>query len=159
MTKQSNRRQFIKNSSFTGCAILLSGKLSAFSFPQDELPDPKKLVYCGYTCPDDCQFLEASVKNDTELKKKVYKDWKIEEQYGIAFDAEKIFCFGCKNTDKPKGIVLTNCTVRACAINKQFDSCIQCKQLKDCDKELWSKFPDFHKSVLSMQEKYFAGKS
>ncbi|AHW62159.1 Protein of unknown function [Draconibacterium orientale] len=157
MTNQSNRRQFIRNSSVTGCAILLSGKLSAFTFPQDELPNPKKLNYCGYTCPADCQFLEASEKNDVELKKKVYAEWQIEEQYGIAFDAEKIFCFGCKNSDKPAGVLLSNCTVRACAIDKQYDSCIQCKQLIDCDKNLWKRFPDFHKSVIAMQEKYLAG--
>lgn len=159
MTNQSNRRHFIKNSSFTGCAILLSGKLSAFTFPQDELPDPKKLNYCGYTCPADCQFLEASEKNDVELKQKAYEQWKIEEHYGIAFEAEKIFCFGCKNSDKPAGVVLTNCTVRACAIDKQFDSCIQCKQLKNCDKDLWRRFSDFHKSVVTMQKKYFEGKA
>ncbi|WP_319503264.1 DUF3795 domain-containing protein [uncultured Draconibacterium sp.] len=159
MTNQSNRRQFIINSSFTGCAIFLSGKLSAFTFPQDELPDPKKLNYCGYTCPADCQFLEASEKNDVELKKKANEQWKIEEHYGIAFEAEKIFCFGCKNSDKPAGVVLTNCTVRACAIDKQFDSCIQCKQLKNCDKDLWKRFPDFHKSVITMQETYFESKA
>ncbi|WP_372653452.1 DUF3795 domain-containing protein [Draconibacterium sp.] len=159
MTNQSNRRQFIINSSVTGCAILLSGKLSAFTFPENELPDPKKLNYCGYTCPADCQFLEASEKNDVELKKKAYEQWKIEEHYGIAFEAEKIFCFGCKNSDKPAGVVLTNCTVRACAIDKQFDSCIQCKQLKNCDKDLWKRFPDFHKSVITMQKTYFEGKA
>ncbi|WP_319228970.1 DUF3795 domain-containing protein [Draconibacterium orientale] len=157
MTNQSNRRQFIRNSSVTGCAILLSGKLSAFTFPQDELPNPKKLNYCGYTCPADCQFLEASEKNDVELKKKVYAEWQIEEQYGIAFDAEKIFCFGCKNSDKPAGVLLNNCKVRGCAIDKQYDSCIQCKQLIDCDKNLWKRFSDFHKSVIAMQEKYLAG--
>lgn len=159
MTNLSNRREFIKYSSFTGCAILLSGKLPVFSFTRDELPDLKKLNYCGYTCPANCKFLEASEKNDVELKKKAYQEWKIQEQYGIAFIAENIFCFGCKNTNRPEGVVSRNCTVRSCAINKKFDSCIQCKALKDCDKNLWKRFPDFHKSVMGVQQKYFNGKA
>ena len=159
MTTNPNRRKFIRNSTIAGCTLLLSGKLSAFSFQGDEIPDPKKLNYCGYSCPKDCQFLEASVKDSTELKKKAYVTWKIKERYNVEFDSKTAFCFGCKNKEKPIGVVMANCTVRSCAIEKNHDSCIQCKKLKTCDKDLWNRFPDFHKAVLQMQEKYFESRS
>jgi hypothetical protein len=158
MKNQFNRRKFVTAGAVAGCALLLSGKLSAFngfSHLQDQVPDPKKLNYCGYTCQKDCQFLEASLKNDLELKKKAYETWHIKERYNVDFDAEKTFCFGCKNSDRPVGIVMQNCTVRQCAIDKKLDSCIECKELKDCGKDLWTRFPDFRKAVIKMQVTYF----
>lgn len=155
MNNQSNRRQFIKNSALTGCTLLVAGKLSAFTFPEDKVPDPKKLNYCGYTCPDNCQFLEATVKNDRELKKKAFNTWKLDERYGVSFDENTAFCWGCKAKNKPEGAVVSNCTVRSCAVKKKHDSCIQCKSLSNCDKDLWKRFPDFHKSVQKMQQSYF----
>lgn len=158
MKTQLNRRLFIKNSSTASCALLLSTTLSAFSYPEDEIPDPQKLNYCGYTCPENCQFLEASIKNDNELKKKAFETWHIKERYNVDFDPKTSFCFGCKNEDKPVGVVMKNCSVRSCAIAKNHDACIQCKHLKTCDKDLWTRFPDFHKGVLKMQVTYFEAK-
>jgi hypothetical protein len=40
------------------------------------------------------QFIEASVKNDLEHKKKAYETWKIEERYGVDFDEKTTFCYG-----------------------------------------------------------------
>ncbi len=157
MNNQINRRKFMTAGVVTGCALLLSGKLLAengFSHLLNQKPDPKKLNYCGYTCPKDCKFLEASLKNDPSLKKEAYKTWNIKERYNVDFEPEKIFCFGCKNTNKPAGVVMKNCTVRQCAIEKKLDCCIECKQLKTCDKDLWSRFPDFHKTVIEMQVIY-----
>ena len=162
MENQFNRRKFVTTSAVAGCILLISRKLSAFSgfaHLQNEISDPKKLNYCGYTCPKDCQFLEASMKNDTELKKKAYETWHIKERYNVDFDAEKTFCFGCKNGNKTAGIVMQNCTVRQCAIDKKFDSCIECKELKDCGKDLWSRYPDFKKEVIKMQNSYFENRS
>lgn len=158
MKSKSNRRQFIKGSAILGCSLLISGKLSAFTFPEDKVPDPKKLNYCGHTCPKDCPFKVATVKNDTDLKKKAYETWKIKERYGHDFDPKTSFCWGCKTPNKPAGVVMTSCTVRACAIEKEYDSCIQCKKLKTCDKDIWSRFPSFHESVLKMQKTYFVAK-
>lgn len=154
-----NRRRFIRNSSIAGCTLLISGNLSAFTFPEDKIPNPKKLNYCGHTCPQYCPFKVASVKNDPELKKKAYDTWKIKERYNVDFDPETTFCFGCKNNDKPAGVVMTNCTVRSCAIEKKYDACIECKELKTCDKDIWSRFPDFHKGMIKMQQVYFKSKS
>ena len=162
MNNQINRRKFMTAGVVTGCALLLSGKLlanDAFIHFQNQKPDPKKLNYCGYSCPKDCVFLEASVKNDVELKKKAYETWEMKDRFGVAeFDAEKIFCFGCKTTDKPVGIRLQKCDVRNCAIDKKLDSCIECKELSACEKDLWKKFPDFKNAVIKMQSEYFENK-
>jgi hypothetical protein len=74
----------------------------------------------------------------------------------MEFNADELYCFGCKNSEKPEGIVLKNCTVRSCAIEKKIESCIECDELVACDKELWERFPDFKKMVIEMQQKYRA---
>lgn len=141
---------------------MLYKNLSAniFNYLQENVPDPKKLNYCGYTCPKDCKFLIASEKNDPTLKKEAYEIWEMKERFGVTeFDADKIFCFGCKTKDKPVGIRLQKCDVRNCAIDKKLESCIECKELTSCEKDLWTKFPDFKKSVIQMQTKYKSSKS
>jgi len=162
MKTKLHRREFLTKCSIaglTGCGLLMSSKLSAFDhfaeYAKGEKIDPKKLMYCGYTCPEDCQFLKASLENDVEMKKEAYTLWKIKERFDIEFDPEKIFCFGCKTEGKPEGVVLVNCTVRSCVIEKELDCCIECLELVDCDKDLWSRFPDFKKHVIALQKQYF----
>ncbi len=155
----ANRREFLKTGTQVclGCCVMFAtSNLKALNhlFPEGENIDPAKLNYCGYTCPEECEFKIASVKNDTELKKEAFTAWGIEERYGIKFEADKVFCFGCKNPDQPEGVVLTNCTVRSCTIDKGFDCCIECKDLPDCDKDLWSRFPKFKQQVVEMQKTY-----
>ena len=165
MPKQIRRREFLIKGSCAGiacCALLMSAKASSFgkllTIAEDEPIDPKRLNYCGYTCPSDCKFLIASVKNDPELKKEAYTIWKIKEKYNIDFDPETIFCYGCKNTEKPEGVVLKNCTVRKCALSKGLNCCIECSELSGCTKELWSQFPDFRQYVIELQKKYQSAK-
>ena len=163
MKNHFNRRIFVTTGAVAGCTLLLSGKLTAFnmfSHLHNEIPDPKKINYCGYTCLADCKFLEASVKKDPVLKKEAYEIWEMKERFGVTeFDADKIFCFGCKTKDKPVGIRLQKCDVRNCAIDKKLDSCIECKELPRCEKDLWKKFPDFKNAVLKMQATYSESKS
>jgi hypothetical protein len=160
-----NRRDFLKKSSIAGiacCGLLYhSDNSTARSLntllDDKETPDPKKLNYCGYQCPADCRFLKATKENNTELKKQAYTDWKIKEKYGVEFDPETAICWSCKAQDKPEGIVIKQCSVRKCAIEKGYDCCIQCKDLTECKKPLWDNFPDFKKTVIEMQKKYQAG--
>jgi hypothetical protein len=163
MAQSLKRREFLIKGSQAGiacCALLMGAHRFAYGNKMqsiaDDLIDPKTLNYCGYKCPADCKFLLASVKNDSELKKQVYQNWKIKEKYNIDFDPEKIFCFGCKNKEKAEGVVLKNCTVRQCAISKGFDCCIECKELNECKKDLWTQFPDFKQQVIEMQKKYLS---
>jgi hypothetical protein len=162
-----NRRNFLikgTQACIGACAIMAFNNTYAnagsMNLMKDEEPiDPKTLNYCGYKCPADCKFLKASLENNAELKKEAYDLWKIKEHYGVEFDAEKIFCFGCKAKDQLVGIVIQKCTVRSCAIEKGYDCCIECNGLETCKNELWSNFPDFKKVVVDMQKKYFAEKT
>lgn len=155
-----NRRKFLQSTAITGCAVLMAAKfnpLSAFNhLAEEDKIDPKLLNYCGYTCPSDCKFMEATKANDPALKKEAYDIWHIKERYGFDFDPETAICYGCKATDKPEGVVVKGCTVRSCAKEKEIDACIQCDELKSCDQDLWKRFPDFHKAIIEMQEKYRA---
>ena len=158
----ATRREFIQKSSKIGLAcgaIALCPRISAFgNIFEDEVPDPKKLNYCGYICPPDCPMYVATIENDTEKKKVAFDTWKIAETYGIEFDAEKVFCYTCKNKEKPAGVVTKNCPVRECADGRGYDCCIECNELADCGFDLWTKFPEFHKHVQEMQKKYLAAK-
>ncbi len=161
MKNKMNRRNFFKKSTQAGmacCAMLMSSKfVAAGSFSKmfvDEKIDPEKLNYCGYTCPEDCKFYIATVEGDDTKKKEAFDVWKLKERYGIEFDTKIAICWRCKNQEKPQGMVVSNCTVRACAIEKGFDSCIQCGELNSCEKDLWKRFPEFYKGVKKMQVKY-----
>lgn len=160
MKSKLNRRNFLKRSTQAGmacCALMMSPDLLATAvLNEDKKIDPKKLNYCGYTCPKDCTFYVATIENDVEKKKQAYTEWKIKERYGLDFDEKTAICWKCKAKDKPLGVAAKNCTVRSCAIEKGFDSCIQCDQLSTCKKDLWTRFPEFYKSVKKMQEKYKA---
>ena len=152
------RRTFLKSTSrvcLGGCMLMAFPHLRSMAgiMQEGEKPDPRKLNYCGYTCPEECKFRKATLANDAELKKEAFGIWKIEERYGVSFDADKAFCHGCK-TDKPAGVVTANCTVRSCAMEKGLDACIECDELTTCDKDLWTRFPEFYKQVIQMQERY-----
>jgi hypothetical protein len=162
MKTEFNRRDFINTcfkAGLTCCALSYGTSLMA----QDTIkkqgikPDPKSLNYCGYKCTSECPLYKATIENNTELKKKAYVDFKFKEKFGIEFDPEKVFCYGCKINDKPLGIGVKACTVRKCAIGKSYECCIQCDGLTACNKELWSSFPKFKESVIGMQKKYRAG--
>jgi hypothetical protein len=129
-------------------------ELQSMTMADEEKPDPKKLNYCGYQCPDDCKFLQGTLENDTGLKKQAYKSWQIKKRFGVKFSAEDIYCYGCKAKGKPEGVVLVHCTVRSCAVSKSLECCIECGELAGCNKDLWERFPDFKKTVLEMQKQY-----
>ena len=43
-----------------------------------------------------------------------------------------------------------------CSIERGFESCLQCRKLAECDKELWKNYPDFHKQMVELQQTYAA---
>jgi hypothetical protein len=145
------RREFLKSG--VGCCILVTGA-GPFVFANDEKPDPKLLNYCGYKCPDDCKMYLAGKSDDEALKIEAYTLWRFEEKYGVRYSPEIVFCEQCKGTENPKSLLLTKCSVRNCAIEKGYDCCIECDDLKTCDKEIWFTFPQFKVEVLKMQVAY-----
>jgi hypothetical protein len=157
----TDRRSFLINGARAGitvCGLCVCSSVPTWAGAEgeesDKPLDPKSLDYCGYTCPKDCKFLKATLEDNLELKKEAFKIWKIEERFGVAFDPEQAICYGCKALDKPQGIVVARCDVRACAQEKKLDCCIECGELEGCDKDLWRRFPDFKKQVIAMRERY-----
>lgn len=158
-----DRRDFLVAGSRLGvalCGACLCPVFPAFGGSTETEPekplDPKKLNYCGYTCPGTCKFRLGTLEDDVELKKRAFEAWKIEERYGIAFDPETAVCWGCKAPDRAEGVVVANCDVRACARDKRLDSCIECSKLVGCDRDLWRRFPDFRSQVVEMRTRYLA---
>ena len=155
-----DRRVFVSTTAKAGvtlCGLCLCSPLSSFAEEdagKEETIDLEGRCFCGYKCPDDCTFLQGTLQDDIELKKKAWKLWKIEERFDVDFDPAQAICYGCKTMDKPKGIVLARCTVRDCAIEKGQECCIDCDELTACDKDLWQRFPEFKGKVIEAQEKY-----
>jgi hypothetical protein len=161
MKTEFKRRDFITTCFKAGvtccalqCGVVLTGQDPAKE--QDLKPDPKNLEYCGYKCPPDCTLKKGTLENNIDMKKKAYTEFKFKEKYGIEFDADKVFCYGCKIKDKPLSMPVNACTVRKCVIEKGYECCIQCEGLAKCDKELWTNFPRFRETVIAMQKKYQA---
>jgi hypothetical protein len=158
-----DRRNFLSTGARTGvalCGLCACGGVPGFLWAgegtEGEKIDPKVRNFCGYICPEDCKFLNGTLNDDVELKKQAWKVWKIEERFDLEFDEAQAICYGCKELDKPQGVVVSRCDVRACAQEKQHDCCIECEELTACDKDLWRRFPDFKKQVIEMQVKYQA---
>jgi len=157
MNKELSRRDFIARGTCAGCSLfMIGGSVLTAAGSVDNVPDPKEFTYCGYKCTLQCPMLKATKENDVELKKKTFVEWKLGERHGVEFDPEIIFCHGCKNNDMPKSLITENCSIVPCALEKRYDSCFQCKELTDCDKELWLKFPEHRNYVLDLQKNYFA---
>lgn len=163
MKSKINRRNFfirVSQAGVAGCALMFGLKLSAMDgfskfIDDDEIPDPKKLEYCGYQCPEKCLWRQGTLENNVELKKEAYEQWKIKERFDMEFDPDTMFCYSCKAKDKPEGFILKQCTVRNCCMEKGLDCCIECNELSSCEKDLWTRYPKFKEAVIEMQKKYF----
>jgi hypothetical protein len=155
-----DRRVFLSTTAKAGvtlCGCWLCSPWVGFAAEEgvsDQIITLEGRCFCGYRCPEDCTFLRGTLENDIELKKKAWQEWKIEERFGVVFDPEQAICHGCREMDRPKGIVLARCTVRNCAIERDEDCCIDCDELTTCDKDLWRRFPEFKKQVLEAQRRY-----
>jgi hypothetical protein len=159
MKTELKRRDFVTKcfkAGVTCCALVYGNSLQAQDPVKQKVPkpDPKSLTYCGFKCTTECTLYKATIQNNSELKKKAYEEFKWKEKFGVDFDAEKVFCFGCKPKDNPLSVNVNACTVRKCAIEKGLDCCIECKGLTACDKELWKNFPQFKEKVIEMQKIY-----
>jgi hypothetical protein len=151
------RRDFVSKcfkAGAAGCALLYGNPLFAQDSVKLKKEDLKNLTYCCYRCTTECPTYKATIENNAELKKKAFENAKWKEKYGIDFDPDKFFCYGCKPKDKPLSINVKACTVRTCVIEKGFECCIECTGLAACDKQLWKNYPDFKAKVLEAQKAY-----
>ena len=152
-SKSIDRRTFISTGA-TMCGFCVCAQFPFVAYAGDEPIDPKKRNFCGYICPEDCTFLKGTLENNVALKQEAWKEWHIEERFDLEFDEEQAICYGCKELDKPEGVVLKRCDVRACAREKGLDCCIECDELPACEKDLWRRFPKFKEQVVDLQVKY-----
>jgi hypothetical protein len=158
MKSEIKRREFVGKflkAGAAGCALVYGNSLLAVT-PQDQIKksDLKSLTYCGFKCSNDCTLYRATIENNPELRKKAYEEFKWKEKFNVDYDADKVFCWGCKPKDKPLSINVTACAVRKCTIEKGYECCIECKGLAACDKELWKNFPQFKLKVIEAQKIY-----
>jgi hypothetical protein len=157
------RREFLKllgqlGTACVGCALVanVSAAETAPGAPAKKLPPLKDRAYCGLVCNDQCEMFKATRTNDPAAKKAVYEKWKWKEKFGVEFDPEKVFCHGCKAPGKPQNVAHARCTALKCSVERGFESCLQCRKLAACDKELWKNWPDFWKQIQQLQQKYVA---
>jgi hypothetical protein len=166
MNAAPSRREFLKRSGQLGFACAcgcgfptrLSAEdvLAAESAPATKLPPLRSRAYCGLICTDRCPLRKATATNDTAAKKVVFEKWRWREKYGVEFEADKVFCHGCKPDGKPRAISVSACTVRACTTDRGLESCLQCHRLASCDKELWKNSPSFRQCMEKLQQDYVA---
>jgi hypothetical protein len=121
-----------------------------------KLPELKTRAYCGLICGDWCELWKATQANDAAAKEKVYQQWKWKEKFGVEFTPEQVFCHGCKAPGKPENVAHARCTVLKCSVERGLDSCLQCRKLADCAKDLWKNYPDFRKQMVKLQQDYAA---
>jgi hypothetical protein len=167
MNHKQSRRSFLGQCAKCGgacCALLALGRIlpaqeSAPTKPeQDKKPlDLKALAYCGIPqayCETRCELFKATRENDVKLKRAVYDQWGMKKKFGIDFEADKIFCFGCKPGDKPLKVGMAECEVRTCPISHGLGSCVQCGGLASCDKAFWKEWPVAYAQIKQLQARY-----
>lgn len=165
MEAKQSRRRFLKRCAKYGgacCALMacswgLKAQESSEKKPEAQKPiDFAKLSYCGIPCLQACELYKATVENDEPAKKLIYEQWNWRKKFGIDYSPEKVFCHTCKPGDKPLKPGMAECTVRICAMAAGMESCVQCKDLAACGKELWKSWPQAHEFAKKMQARYLA---
>jgi hypothetical protein len=166
MEKNVSRRRFLGRCAKLGgaCCVLLAWKRS---LPAQESPGRKneqgkrridfaELSYCGVPCAQSCELYQATVKNDEPAKKLIHEQWNWKKRFGIDYSPDKVFCHTCKPGDKPLKPGMAECTVRICSMANGMESCVQCKNLAACEKELWKSWPQAYEFAKKMQARYLA---
>ncbi|NLH77789.1 MAG: DUF3795 domain-containing protein [Acidobacteria bacterium] len=168
MSNEQSRRSFLGRCAKCGggCAALLAfgrvsraqGSGTSSGQPQKPL-DPKALCYCGIPqtyCEQQCELFKATRESDVELKRSVHERWEMKKKFGIDFDPDKIFCYGCKPGGKPLKVGMAECPVRVCPAAAGLESCVQCLDLASCDKSFWKEWPNAFELAKKLQARYAA---
>jgi len=142
-----------------GClALRLGAAANAPGAPAapKQLPALKDRAYCGLICGDWCALWRATRANDPAQKAKVHREWRWKEKFGVEYNPDTVFCWGCKAPGQPRNVAQLRCTVLKCSAGRGFESCLQCRKLAPCDKDLWKDYPDFHQKMVKLQQQYVA---
>ena len=89
------------------------------------------IAYCGLDC-EKCEARLATINNDNELRKKVAEKWS--KLNNITITPEMINCEGCRIDGKKTVFCDKLCQIRQCAMNKKYETCGDCVEMKTCTK-------------------------
>jgi hypothetical protein len=167
MSEKHGRREFLGHG-VKACAVFCAmGGWRAVASAQEgaaaktgQAPKPldlKVLSYCGIPrtyCEQQCELFKATRENDAKLKKAVYEQWEMKKKFGVDWDPDKIFCYGCKPDGKPLKVGMAECPVRVCPSSHSLESCVQCLDLASCDKAFWKEWPNAYDLAKKLQARY-----
>jgi hypothetical protein len=92
------------------------------------------LGYCGLDCKK-CLLFIATANNDFELMERTAKEWSelYAEYIGKnELEVEDYTCKGCRN-ESDVFIGCSNCEIRSCCLENNFETCADCPEYKKCD--------------------------
>jgi hypothetical protein len=167
MSEKHGRREFLGHGVKT-CAVFCAmggwrkvasaQEGAAAKTEQAQKPlDLKALCFCGIPrayCEQQCELFKATRENDVQLKKAVHEKWEMKKKFGVDFDPDTIFCYGCKPGDKPLKVGMAECPVRVCPSAGGLESCVQCLDLSSCDKAFWKDWPNAFDLAKKLQARY-----
>lgn len=81
------------------------------------------IAACGLDCAK-CPALIATQTNDDELRNKTAREWS--EMFKGDIRPEMINCEGCMTPGSVRFAHCSQCTFRACALDKKLDNCARC---------------------------------
>ena len=91
----------------------------------------KLISFCGLNC-EKCEARIATINNDDQLRSEVAKNWS--NLNGVEITKEMINCLGCRMDGVKTPFCDKLCPIRKFALEKHFDTCGNCKNLKLCEK-------------------------
>lgn len=89
------------------------------------------IAYCGLDC-EICEARIATINDDNELRRKVAINWS--ELNGVEITPEMINCSGCRVDGVKTPFCESLCPIRACAMQKGYETCGSCGDMDACDK-------------------------
>ena len=89
------------------------------------------IAYCGLDC-EKCEARLATINNDNDLRKKVAVEWS--KLNNITITPEMINCEDCRIGGKKTVFCDKLCQIRQCAMNKKYETCGDCAEMKTCKK-------------------------
>lgn len=88
------------------------------------------IAYCGLDC-ETCEARIATIRNDNALRKQVAALWS--ELNGVEITPEMIHCTGCRIEGVKTPYCESLCSIRQCAMRKQYETCGSCAEMETCE--------------------------
>jgi hypothetical protein len=103
----------------------------------------KIIAPCGIICSD-CSAYKATQTDDWEKLAEIAVQWSEDD---TKYEAEEMVCDGCLG--KRLNIYCATCSIRDCALDKDYTICSQCPEYV-CEKleSLWSSFSGWSAETL-----------